>query len=126
MLQVYNRSLEALEAEAGAIERALGSRMLDAEAVGKLKATVASANGKTERLQCVEIDGVMTGGLHSGRADAKSTRKSLTQRAEALAQRFRALHEDALAYAPAQVVARGDDWVLTRNPAVGVLLEASK
>ena len=126
MLQVYSRSLEALEAEAGDIRRKLGSRMLDAQALGALKATIARANGQTERLQCVQIDGVMTGGLHSGRADAKATRKSLTHRAEALSQRLAALHKDITAYTPAQVVARGDNWVLTRNPAVGVHLEACK
>ena len=77
-LTIYTRELAQLEAEAARAEARLGS-MLQAEALGAVKAAIAGANGRTERLQCVKIDGVMTGGLNSGKADAKSARKALTR-----------------------------------------------
>ena len=95
----YQRQLEELEEEVTKVEAAL-STTLDAEALGVIKARIAQGNGKVEKLQCVSIDGVMTGGLNSGKEQARSTRKNLTRRAEALAGRFAGAHQRALAYDP--------------------------
>ena len=120
----YQRQLEELEEEVTKVEAAL-STTLDAEALGVIKARIAQGNGKVEKLQCVSIDGVMTGGLNSGKEQARSTRKNLTRRAEALAGRFAGAHQRALAYDPtalasgsaaeAPSVARRDSTLLAAN-----------
>ena len=96
----YERQLEELQQEAVEVEEALGTA-LDAEALGVVKARIAQGNGRVEKLQCVSIDGVMTGGLNSGKEQARSTRKDLTRRAETLAGRFASAHQRAIAYDPA-------------------------
>ena len=70
-----------------------GLQTKSAEELLQCKNRLALLNGQVEKLQFVKIDAVTTGGLNTGKQVAKSSRKTLNQRAERLHEIVRGLHK---------------------------------
>ena len=92
-LQRCEVKLEAFEAEVARIEAALlGLSASSAEDALACKNRLAVLSGEVEKLQFGKIDSIMTGGLRTGKAVAKDSRKGLNVRADSLGARVRELH----------------------------------
>ena len=93
-LASYELKLSALESETARLALALGPGAAHCD-FGQARADIAATHGAVEKLQMNSLDSIMTGHLVSGKADAKGSRKSLTQRAESLVTQLIALNKAA-------------------------------
>ena len=90
-LENLTAEIDGLEARIASMEKLVATPGQDEEklnALGEIRQLI----GDLDKIQSTKVDAVCTAELHSGKAEAKDTRKGLNRRIEGLRPRAEAVH----------------------------------